>query len=100
MPDLLVSTVGLITTPSQAESILSPSTPSAGTPDIITLGREFLRDVDFPIKAAEELGVVVKPVNQYERAWTRMTEGHHHVQPAKKMEAEDVEGEEGVKHAK
>ncbi|KDN40655.1 hypothetical protein RSAG8_07984, partial [Rhizoctonia solani AG-8 WAC10335] len=36
------------------------------------LARELLRHVDFPIYAAQELGVVVKPANQYERAWTRM----------------------------
>lgn len=29
------------------------------------------------LDCAQELGVVVKPANQYERAWTRMTEARN-----------------------
>ncbi|KAF8313801.1 FMN-linked oxidoreductase [Clavulina sp. PMI_390] len=67
LPELLVTSVGLITDAKQAEEIVSVK----GL-DAIWLARELLRNVDFPLKAAEELGVAVKPAAQYERAWTRM----------------------------
>lgn len=67
VPNVLVSAVGLITEPKQAEEILQE-----GKSDVVFLARELLRDVDFPLKAAEELGVVARPAVQYERAWTRL----------------------------
>ncbi|KAG8699696.1 hypothetical protein FRC08_005155 [Ceratobasidium sp. 394] len=67
VPDIFVGSVGLITTPQQAEKILQDDQA-----DVVLFARELLRHVDFPIYAAQELGVVVKPANQYERAWTRM----------------------------
>ncbi|KAF8313766.1 FMN-linked oxidoreductase [Clavulina sp. PMI_390] len=67
LPELLVTSVGAITDAKQAEEIVSVK----GL-DAVWLAREMLRHVDFPLKAAEELGVVVKPAAQYERAWTRM----------------------------
>ncbi|KAF8598334.1 NADH:flavin oxidoreductase/NADH oxidase [Ceratobasidium sp. AG-I] len=67
VPELVVGSVGLITTPQEAEGILQE-----GKADVVLLARELLRHVDFPIYAAQELGVAVKPANQYERAWTRM----------------------------
>ncbi|CAE6504448.1 unnamed protein product [Rhizoctonia solani] len=72
VPELVVGSVGLITTPQQAEGILQE-----GKADVVMLARELLRHVDFPIYAAQELGVVVKPANQYERAWTRMMKPKH-----------------------
>jgi len=66
----VVGAVGLITTPEQAEEILQ-----AGKADVIFLARELLRRADWPLYAAEKLGVIVKPANQYERAWTRMLKG-------------------------
>jgi 2,4-dienoyl-CoA reductase-like NADH-dependent reductase (Old Yellow Enzyme family) len=66
-PDLLLGSVGLITDPKQAETILKE-----GKADVVFMARELLRRVDFPLIAAEELGAVVKPADQYERAWTRM----------------------------
>ncbi|KAF8676819.1 NADH flavin oxidoreductase [Rhizoctonia solani] len=68
LPDLLVGAVGLITQPQQAEDILQE-----GKADVVLLARELLRNVDFPLKAAEALGVAVKPANQYEWAWRRLT---------------------------
>ncbi|KAF8599439.1 FMN-linked oxidoreductase [Ceratobasidium sp. AG-I] len=65
--ELVVGSVGLITTPQQAEGILQE-----GKADVLMLGREMLRHADFALDAAKELGAVVKPANQYERAWTRM----------------------------
>jgi len=67
VPEVLVGTVGLITEPKQAEQLLQD-----GKADVVFLARELLRNADFPLKAAHELGVVVKPANQYEMAWTRM----------------------------
>lgn len=61
---LPVAAVGLITTPQQAADIVN-----TGQADAVMLGREFLRDPHFPLRAAHELGV---PLDywppQYERA--------------------------------
>ncbi|KAG9074385.1 hypothetical protein FRC06_010729, partial [Ceratobasidium sp. 370] len=53
VPDVVVGSVGLITSPQQAERILQD-----GQADAVLLARELLRHADFPIYAAEELGVV------------------------------------------
>jgi len=55
--------VGLITTPEQAEAILTN-----GQADLVLLAREFLRDPYFPLHAARELGEHVTWPVQYERA--------------------------------
>jgi 2,4-dienoyl-CoA reductase-like NADH-dependent reductase (Old Yellow Enzyme family) len=55
--------VGIITTPEQAEAIIS-----CGQADIVLLAREFLRDPYFPLRASVELGADVKWPSQYERA--------------------------------
>lgn len=55
--------VGLITTPEQAEAILTN-----GQADLILLAREFLRDPYFPLHAARELGEDITWPVQYERA--------------------------------
>ncbi|KAF8738341.1 NADH flavin oxidoreductase, partial [Rhizoctonia solani] len=64
LPDLLVAAVGLVTQPHQAEEILQQ-----GKADAVLFGRELLRNIDFPLKAAQALGVVVKPAIQYELGW-------------------------------
>ena len=56
--------VGMITTPQQAEEILS-----AGQADLVLLAREFLRDPYFPLHAAPALGAEPKPPSQYLRAF-------------------------------
>ena len=56
--------VGMLTDPAQVETILS--TEQA---DMVFLARELLRDPYWPRRAAQELGVRVKPPVQYERAW-------------------------------
>jgi 2,4-dienoyl-CoA reductase-like NADH-dependent reductase (Old Yellow Enzyme family) len=56
--------VGMISDPAQAETILS--TEQA---DVVLLARELLRDPYWPRRAAQELGVKLKPPEQYERAW-------------------------------
>lgn len=57
------ATVGAITTPEMAESILA-----SGHADMIALGRELLRNPYWPLTAARELGVEVEWPKQYERA--------------------------------
>jgi 2,4-dienoyl-CoA reductase-like NADH-dependent reductase (Old Yellow Enzyme family) len=47
-----VAVVGLITQPDHAEAILQ-----AEQADLILLGREYLRNVEFPQQAARALGV-------------------------------------------
>jgi 2,4-dienoyl-CoA reductase-like NADH-dependent reductase (Old Yellow Enzyme family) len=49
-----VNAVGLITTPAQAEAIVS-----SGQADAVMLGRELLRDPHFALRAAHELGVEI-----------------------------------------
>jgi 2,4-dienoyl-CoA reductase-like NADH-dependent reductase (Old Yellow Enzyme family) len=56
--------VGLITTPQQAEEIVS-----SGKADLVLLAREFLRDPYFPLHAAKALGEAVQPPIQYQRAF-------------------------------
>jgi 2,4-dienoyl-CoA reductase-like NADH-dependent reductase (Old Yellow Enzyme family) len=71
-PNVLVTAVGLITNVRQAEDIVKDAAKGGNGLDAIWLAREFLRNADFVLKAAEELGVVVRPVVQYERGWTRL----------------------------
>ncbi|KZT41418.1 FMN-linked oxidoreductase [Sistotremastrum suecicum HHB10207 ss-3] len=64
IPDLVIGTVGLITSPILAEGYLQD-----GKADVVYLARELMRRADWPLVAAKELGVAVKPANQLERAW-------------------------------
>ncbi len=57
-----VGAVGQITTGAQAEEILQ-----RGLVDVVLIGREFLRDPQFPLRAAHELGADIKWPVQYER---------------------------------
>lgn len=60
---ILTGAVGMITTPEQAEEILS-----SGKADVIIMARQLLRDPYFPLHAAKALGVDVQWPVQYERA--------------------------------
>lgn len=51
---LPVSAVGLLTSAAQAEQIVA-----TGLADVVMMGREMLRDPNFPLRAAAELGVEV-----------------------------------------
>lgn len=62
--DIATGAVGLITTPQQAQDILD-----RGDADVILIGREFLRDPYFPLRAANALGVNLIPPEQYQRGW-------------------------------
>lgn len=88
VPNLLIGAVGLITTPQEAEGVLQN-----GEADVVFFARQILRDIDFPLEAAQELGVAVAPAVQYERAWTRMLTKKDAVDHKKQVSAQ-VEGEE------
>lgn len=64
--DVLVGTVGGITTPEQAEAILRNERA-----DLAILGRQFLKDPYFPLRAAEALGRedALEPPVQYRRGF-------------------------------
>jgi len=62
--DIATGAVGVITEPAQAETIISMQQA-----DIVLLAREMLRDPYWPRRAAQKLGVKIKPPVQYERAW-------------------------------
>lgn len=62
--DIATGAVGLITTPEQAEEIVSN-----GRADLVLLGRELLRDPYWPRAAAKRLGVALTPPKNYERGW-------------------------------
>ena len=55
--------VGMITEPRQAEAIIA-----TGQADLVILAREFLRDPNFPLRAAHELDYTITWPVQYERA--------------------------------
>lgn len=61
--DVLTGAVGLITTPQQAEDIIT-----SGRADAVLLARELLRDPYFPLRAARELGQDIAWPAQYLRA--------------------------------
>ncbi|WWC89309.1 uncharacterized protein L201_004230 [Kwoniella dendrophila CBS 6074] len=91
--NILVGTVGIITDPHQANDILED-----GKADVILCARQALRDIDFPLEAALELGAAVSPAVQYERAWTRMVVKRDHVDKASHHHGvSEVQGEEGQK---
>jgi 2,4-dienoyl-CoA reductase-like NADH-dependent reductase (Old Yellow Enzyme family) len=58
--------VGLITEPGQADAIIR-----SGEADLVLFGRESLRDPNFPLRAARELGEqeATRAPQPYERAW-------------------------------
>jgi 2,4-dienoyl-CoA reductase-like NADH-dependent reductase (Old Yellow Enzyme family) len=62
--EVLTGAVGLITTPQQAEGIVS-----SGEADMVLLAREFLRDPYFALHAGKALEEEVHPPVQYQRAF-------------------------------
>ena len=60
---IATAAVGLITEPAQAEAVLSE-----GHADAVLLARELLRDPNWPLRAAAELGAQASWPKQYERA--------------------------------
>ena len=75
VPNLLVGAVGLITNGQQANEVNHPHRQYAngkiledGNADVVFAAREFLRDPNFALRAAFDLGVDVKWPAQYHRA--------------------------------
>lgn len=62
-----VGAVGLITEPHDAESYLRD-----GKADVVFLARELIRNPHWPMLAALQLQLAIKPANQYERGWMQM----------------------------
>lgn len=62
--DIPTSTVGLVVSPIQAEEIVQNNRA-----DMVLLGRELLRNPNFPLYAARELKHELKSPHQYERGW-------------------------------
>lgn len=62
---MITATVGLIFEPEQAEEIIKNQEA-----DLVMIGRESLRDAEFPLNAAKKLGVDIHWPNQYLRAKT------------------------------
>jgi 2,4-dienoyl-CoA reductase-like NADH-dependent reductase (Old Yellow Enzyme family) len=60
---IMTGTVGMITSPVQAEHVIV-----SGQADAVIIAREFLRDPYFPLRAARELGQAVSWPVQYLRA--------------------------------
>ncbi|EJU00844.1 NADH:flavin oxidoreductase/NADH oxidase [Dacryopinax primogenitus] len=67
VPEVLVAAVGQITSAVQAEGYLEE-----GSADVIFFARQILRNIDFPLRAAQELLIAVKPMSQYEYGWMGM----------------------------
>jgi 2,4-dienoyl-CoA reductase-like NADH-dependent reductase (Old Yellow Enzyme family) len=67
VPGLLIGVVSLLTDAHQVEEILQK-----GEADVVLFGREILRNIDFPLKAAEALKIAVSPAPQYNFAWGPM----------------------------
>lgn len=61
--EALTAAVGLISTPQECEEILRQ-----GRADMIMLARQLLREPNFPLRAARELGADIRWPVQYERA--------------------------------
>ncbi len=64
--DIATAAVGMITAPEQANEIIR-----SGQADMIFMAREFLREPYWPLKAAAELRVQIKPPVQYGRAFAK-----------------------------
>jgi 2,4-dienoyl-CoA reductase-like NADH-dependent reductase (Old Yellow Enzyme family) len=64
--NLATAAVGMITEPAQADEIIRSEQA-----DLVLLARELLRDPNWPLRTANELGVQPppKPPVQYARAW-------------------------------
>lgn len=64
-PKVPLGSVGLIKTPQRAEEILQ-----SGAADVISLGRELLRQADFLLNAATMMGATIQLPTQWHRAIT------------------------------
>ncbi|KAI0489618.1 NADPH dehydrogenase [Xylaria cf. heliscus] len=65
---LLIGAVGMITTGEMARDIVQEGEGHAPKADLVLIARQFLREPEFPLRVAHQLGVEVKWPNQYHRA--------------------------------
>ncbi|KAI1206415.1 FMN-linked oxidoreductase [Annulohypoxylon truncatum] len=72
--NLLIGAVGLITNSGVARRIVQEG--EAPQADLVFIGRQLLREPEFVLRAAQELGVEVKWPNQYHRAAWRVMAGY------------------------
>lgn len=71
---LLIGAVGMITTAEMARDIVQEGDGQVPKADLVLIGRQFLREPEFPLRAAHQLGVEVHWPNQYHRAgWAKNT---------------------------
>ncbi|KAJ2968204.1 hypothetical protein NUW58_g10270 [Xylaria curta] len=69
---LLIGAVGMITTAEMARDIVQEGDGLVPKADIVLIARQFLREPEFPLRAAHQLGVEVKWPIQYHRAgWAK-----------------------------
>lgn len=70
--ELLLGAVGGITTAEMAKSIVQEGDGHISKADLVLAARQYLREPEFTLRAAHELGVEVKWPNQYSRApWAK-----------------------------
>lgn len=68
LPNMAFVVAGDINEAEQAENYLQQ-----GQTDVVAIGRELVRNPSWPLYAAQKLGVVIKPANQYESSWPSPT---------------------------
>lgn len=68
--DLLVGAVGMISTAEMATAIVGGGADGTATPlaDVVIVARQFMREPEFVLRSARQLGVTVTWPNQYHRA--------------------------------
>ncbi|KAL7628219.1 NADH-dependent flavin oxidoreductase [Parahypoxylon ruwenzoriense] len=66
--NLLIGAVGLITNAEMARSIVQEEAGKTAQADLVLIGRQYLREPEFTLRVAQQLGVAVKWPNQYARA--------------------------------
>ncbi|RYC60447.1 hypothetical protein CHU98_g5750 [Xylaria longipes] len=71
---LLIGAVGMITTAEMARDIVQEGDGHVSKADLVLIARQYLREPEFPLRVAHQLGVEVKWPNQYHRAgWAKNT---------------------------
>lgn len=68
--DLTIAAVGAITETEMAQSLVDDDNEAHA--DLVVAARQFLRDPEWVLRSAHELGVSVKWPHQYERAQSRL----------------------------
>ncbi|KAJ2898818.1 NADH-dependent flavin oxidoreductase-like protein [Zalerion maritima] len=73
--NLKIAAVGLISSAEAAMGLVEADETGEATADIVLAARQFLREPEWVLRVAHQLGVEVKWINQYHRAvWTKQKE--------------------------